>query len=233
MSKIDVIYRCCNSEVDTPHHDAKMGRYRPPWYDKIKCLKSFINAAIYAEDVIGKLIFIHDGKKGRLYENIPTHYDILEINHNDNNSSLIETFKIADTLTNDVYFVEDDYLHCKTSIMDIKYGVEQLGLVTGYDHLDRYKNNDDITNGKDYIKFIDSTNKHWRTCESTCCTWATTRELWNGTVGEYAKHYKLYDRDLFRALYTTKDIRLWSPIPGVTTQVDANLSPAVDWENLI
>jgi hypothetical protein len=50
---------------------------------------------------------------------------------------------------------------------------------------------------------------------------------------EAAYNFKLQDRDLFRYLITKKNIRLWNPIPGVITQVDQNLSPGINWNNII
>lgn len=221
---LDIIYRCCDAEVNPPFKWV-----RPEWFDKIACLKSFINSINECKSYINKVIFVHDGPKGKLYDTIPKDYEVICVDYKNNEKSLLETFKMADELKNNIYFVEDDYLHLPHSIRYISQGVENFKLVTGYDHLDRYKRNDDITSGKESIAFSQKTNCHWRSAESTCCTWATTKELWNGIVGEYAKYYKLQDRELFRNLYTKKYIRLWTPIPAVTTQVDINLSPGIDW----
>jgi hypothetical protein len=223
--KLDIIYRCCNSEVDSPIRDI-----RPNWFDKIKCLNSFLNSVKKNSYYINKVIFLHDGETGRLYDSIPDQYEKIRINYKSNELSLVETFKIADTLKNNIYFVEDDYLHLPNSIGVIAQGVEKFKLVTGYDHLDRYKRTDDLTYGKEYIAFSNKTNCHWRTAESTCCTWATTNEAWKSVVGDFAKTYRLNDRELFRGLYTQHNMRLWNPIPAVTTQVDQFLSPSIDWE---
>ena len=223
--KLDLIYRCCNAEVD-----GNFKWVRPSWFNKIKCLKTFLNSVELNSYYVNKVIFVHDGPKGRLYDNIPTKYEIVSVDYMDNEKSLLETFKVADNLKDNVYFIEDDYLHLPNSIKIIAEGVDNFKLVNGYDHLDRYKRDDDITLGKDYIAFSKKTNCHWRTAESTCCTWATTRELWKGAVGDFAKTYLLQDRMLFRGLYNEHNIRLWTPIPAVTTQVDQNLSPGIDWE---
>jgi hypothetical protein len=225
---IDIIYRCCNAEVE-----GNFKWIRPNFFDKIKCLNTFLNSVEHCSSVINKVIFLHDGPKGRLYENIPKKFEIIEVDYRDNEKSLLETFKIADSLNKHIYFIEDDYLHLEKSIDTIYNGVLNFKLVTGYDHLDRYTRTDDITMGKDYIAFSKKTNSHWRTCESTCCTWACTRDLWNSTMKEAAYNFKLQDRDLFRYLITKKNIRLWNPIPGVITQVDQNLSPGINWNNII
>jgi hypothetical protein len=129
-----------------------------------------------------------------------------------------------------IYFVEDDYLHLDKSINVIFNGVKHFNLVNGYDHLDRYIRDDDLTKDKESIAFLNSTNCHWRTSESTCCTWASTRKMWN-LIKASARHYKLEDRKFFRNLLKN-NIRLWVPMPGVTTQVDDKLSPGIDWEKI-
>jgi hypothetical protein len=233
--KLDIIYRCYNAEVSSPgdsNYVPSTGRQRPIWYNKIKCLETFITAVEYANSIVNKVIFLHDGPKGKLYDSIPTKYEIVCINKLTDGGSLEEAHKIADSLSNHIYFAEDDYLHLPKSVQVVFDGLNQFKLVTPYDHLHRYILEDDITKGKDYIAFSKKTNCHWRTCESTCNSWATTRDMWNSTIGNLAKQFRPYDRDLFRTLYTQHNIRLWNPLPGVTTQVDENMSPGVDWEKI-
>jgi hypothetical protein len=225
--KLDIIYRCCEAEVVPPF------KYiRPDWFDKIKCLNTFLNSVDKNIEFIGEVIFVHDGPKGKLYNNIPKTFKIVDIDYQNNEKCLYETFKIADMLSNNIYFIEDDYLHLQNSIEIISKGVNAFKLVTGYDHLDRYTRSDDLTLGKEYVAFSKKTNRHWRTAESTCCSWACTRTIWESTIKQYVYKYGLNDRDLFRSLYKEKDIRLWTPIPGVITQVDQNMSPGIDWKNL-
>jgi hypothetical protein len=225
--KLNIIYRCCENETSKPFRDI-----RPIWFDKLNCLKTFILSVEKNLDLIDNLIFLHDGPYGKLFEQIPKKYEIQKISSNNNEDSLLKTFEIADSLSGDIYFVEDDYLHLINSIFTIYHGIKNFGLVTGYDHLDRYTRSDDITRGKEYIAFSKKTNCHWRTSESTCCTWACSRELWNSDIREIAYKFKLNDRDFFRYLFNEKNIRLWNPIPAVTTQVDINLSPCINWSIL-
>lgn len=224
--KIDIIYRCCNNE--TPGTQLKS--IRPVWFNKLNCLSSFLHSIEINADKIGDVIFLHDGPKGILYHSIPKQFKTIDINNQNNLTSLLKTFEIADNLQNNLYFVEDDYLHLPHSISTIYHGTNNFQLVTGYDHLDRYTRLDDVTKGKEYIAFSKKTNCHWRTAESTCCTWSCTRELWNSAMRSYARKFELNDRLLFRSLNFDHNIRLWTPILGVSTQVDQNLSPGIDWE---
>jgi hypothetical protein len=222
--KMDIIYRCCESEVSPPFKFI-----RPNWFDKLNCLHTFLNSVESSKDCISSVTFLHDGPKGKLAESIPNNFNVKFVNYKNNEKSLLETFNIADSLSGDmIYFVEDDYLHLNHSIRVIYNGVKQLKLVNGYDHLDRYIRDDDISKDKESITFLNSTNCHWRTSESTCCTWASTRDMWN-VIRDSARHYKLEDRKFFRNLYKN-NIRLWVPMPGVTTQVDDKLSPGIKWD---
>jgi hypothetical protein len=204
---------------------------RPSWFNKIKCLKTFLNALEKSHNIISSVTFLHDGPIGELYNHIPKKYKIECVDYKNNEKSLLRTFDIADSFKgNSIYFVEDDYLHLENSIDIIYTGVQKLKLVNGYDHLDRYIRDDDITKDKESICFISETNRHWRTAESTCCTWAATRDMWN-SIKESARYYKLEDRKFFRNLIKN-NVRLWTPILGVTTQVDDKLSPGIQWSDL-
>lgn len=235
MRKIDIIYRCCEAEVNPPFK-----AIRPIWFDKINCLRTFIDSCDYCADYINSLTFLHDGPKGQIAEMIESEFrgnyernfkiDIQYVDYRNNENSLMETFDIADKVIKDkIYFVEDDYLHLADSIKIISDSVDELGLVNGYDHLDRYIRNDDVTFNKESIIFSSKTNLHWRTAESTCCTWAATKEMWE-VIKDDCRNFRLQDRELFRNLIK-KGIRLWTPIPGITTQVDDKLSPGVDWKS--
>lgn len=224
--KMDVIYRLCESEVSPPFK-----RIRPSWFNKIRCLETFLKSVESNKDKIGSLIFLCDGKPGKLVDSIPSQYNKELANFRSNEKSLLRTFDIADSLSSEIiYFVEDDYLHLEKSIDVIYHGANKLKLVNGYDHLDRYIRKDDLTLNQESIVFLNETNCHWRTAESTCCTWAATRTMWDA-IKNSARHYKLEDRTFFRNLHKN-NIRLWTPMPGVTTQVDDKLSPGVDWKAL-
>jgi nucleoside-diphosphate-sugar epimerase len=116
------------------------------------------------------------------------------------------------------------------SIKKIALALPELRLVSGYDHPDRYTRTDDI-DYKVQIKYIDSTNQHWRTSESTGHTYAIQRELLNEFKHIFLQHEHLInDRDLWRHLHGI-GVPLWTAIPGFTTQVDNFLSPTINWED--
>jgi len=219
---MNIIYRLCEKETDGNLRDI-----RPKWYSKQKCLSSFLNSVVAAQSLINKVIFVHDGPGNILLEMIPEKYEIVKINNQDNFQSLIKTFDIADTLDDDIYFVEDDYLHLDDSVRKIALSVKRFGLVNGYDHLDRYTRTDDIDYPQKLV-FDNLSNHHWRTAEATCCTYAVEGNLYK-QISQIIRQYGLRDRDLFRYLWS-QGIGLYTAVPGVTTQVDPYMSPGINWE---
>ncbi len=200
---------------------------RLPWFSKLNCLQSFLEAVEFSKNLISSVTFVHDGPEGLLIKEIPEHFRVIKINASSNEGSLTATYEAAKDIPGDIYYVEDDYLHLPDSIKLIALALPTLGLVSGYDHEDRYVRDDDLTYGRELIHFDSASNRHWRTAESTTCTFAIS-EAMRPRVQAIANKFMLYDRKLFRKLYK-KGIRLWTPIPGLTTHVDTALSPGIDW----
>lgn len=226
MRDLNIIYRLCENETDGNIRDI-----RPEWFNKIACLQSFINACEYANEHIRSVTFVHDGPEGPLWNYINQFTwkpNIVKVDHKDNLKSLLTTFDIADKLGGNIYFVEDDYIHKLDSIDKIAKAVRTLGLVGGYDHPDRYIRNDDIYYELKII-FDNDSNIHWRTSESTCCTWAASSDVYN-LIKDIVRQYGIWDRELFRDLHR-RGIPLWTSVPGLTTQVDKCMSPGVDWKS--
>lgn len=217
---LNIIYRLCENEAD-----GNLRSHRPRWFSKQKCLQSFLNSLHLCKDHVDKVIFVHDGDSGPQLDMLNGRYDIVKIHDRTNIGSLRKTFEIADQIGGSIYFVEDDYLHMPHSIGKIDLVLPELKLVNGYDHSDRYTRTDDI----DYeLKLIVRYHHHWRTAESTCCTYAVEENTYK-QIKNTIQEYELDDRGLFRKLHEM-NIPLWTALPGLTTQVDTNLSPGIDWE---
>lgn len=227
MRDLNIIYRLCENETDGNIRDI-----RPEWFDKISCLQSFINAVEYAEQEIISLTFVHDGTEGPLLDYLNQSKwksNIIKVNHRDNLKSLLTTFDVADKLDGNIYFVEDDYIHKIDSVCKIAKSVRTLGLVGGYDHPDRYNKDDDVPY-EFRIVFEEKSDTHWRTSESTCCTWAARSDVYQSIKNDI-RVYGIWDRELFRHLHR-RGIPLWTSIPGLTTQVDKCMSPGVNWKSI-
>lgn len=228
---INIIYRVCENETD-----GNFKFCRPIWFNKLNCLKSFLTSVTYAENNVDKLIFLHDGPEGILFNyitNCKVKSEIIKINLRNQTQSLFKSVEIANHLCysteNDIYFIEDDYLHQVDSVLKLSKAVKTFGLVTGYDHLYRYipVNPPDA----DYplkIVFDSETNLHWRTTESTTHSWLTRNDIYKKISNEII-NFGLWDIGLFIELHR-QGIPLWSPMPGLTTQVDNLMSPGIEWE---
>jgi len=219
---INIVYRLCEAEMAPPFRSKRL-----PWFSKLNCLKSFLDSVEYSKNYIASVTFIHDGPEGDLIKAIPVHYKIIKVNACSNEGSLLATYEAAKEIPGDIYYLEDDYLHLPESIKNIALALPSLGLVTGYDHEDRYVRDDDLSFGKEMIVFDKASNHHWRTAESTTCTFAISESM-RPKIEPFTRKFMLKDRMLFRKLYKKK-IRLWTPIPGLTTHVDTALAPGFDW----
>ena len=126
-----------------------------------------------------------------------------------------------------VYFAEDDYLYRPMAVREMlavsQYG---SGLLTPYDHPDRYSRGDD-RRFRDYIEVFE--RWHWRTIESTTMTFGGPR--WIFQVHEdIMRKYACGGRMMWYPMWDKGQL-LWSPIPSLATHVhDGVLAPCVDWE---
>lgn len=226
MGKINIIYRGCN--LESPKDPLRKGR--PEGFDKTDCFYT-LHRAIENSNNIDKIFIIIDGDKGFLSDYIESlGYNITYINVRSNEKSLKYCYDLAHSLddSNNIYFIEDDYWHVENALDIINEGVENLGLVTGYDHLDRYVRTDDITLGKEHIVLTE--NRHWRTAESTTCTWAVSKTIFN-KIFILAQQELLNDRRFFRTLISQYNIRLFTPIPSVSTHLMADhISPFFEFK---
>lgn len=219
---LNIIYRLCENEAD-----GRLRPHRPTWFSKQKCLSSFLSSVKLAENRIEKIVFVHDGPGDILLNSIPKEFEVVKIHDSSNASSLYKTFEIADQIGGNIYFVEDDYLHLPHSITQIDIVLSKYKLVNGYDHPDRYTRTDDI-NYKLKLEFDFESGLHWRTAESTCCTYAVEEQTYK-QIAPVIREYGLNDRGLFRHLHGI-GVPLWTSIPGITSQIDTNLSPGIDWK---
>ena len=229
MNKYTIFYRGCDTEVHKPE---KHGR--PQYFSKINNFNS-VYKNVYEEIInLGYTCDFHvlfDGQDNPLLSHIQS-FDTIEVHRiysKDNNTSLTTLYNIADGLDSEnFYFVEDDYLHRPGACKILIEGLEKFGLITLYDHPDRYTRDDDITKGQEEIAFTESS--HWRTSESTTNCWAARKDVYE-QVKHRAKQWLGWDREFFRQTYLNEKIRLWLPIPGYSSHVhEPYQSPLINWE---
>lgn len=178
---------------------------------------------IFGDD---RITIIHDGPTGALYEYIKSSMDttsqninLYKIRYNSNEKSLIESLNYGRESTSKyIYFLEDDYYHkpnSRTVLFEgLNLNTQFRKIVSLYDHPDRYTRTDDMDYG--HTRLFLGNRAHWRTAESTTCTWAVETSLYKNEVFDVAMAYKLNDRGFFRAIYES-NIRLITPIPAMST----------------
>jgi hypothetical protein len=87
---ISCVYRLCEKNIrNQPTH------IRPSWFDKRKCLQSFLNAVEYAGHTVKEVVFVLDGPAGELYDLIPKQHTVIKLNRNENYSSSVDTLHIC------------------------------------------------------------------------------------------------------------------------------------------
>lgn len=223
---LDIIYRCCGKETGAlPKRDI-----RPPWFCKLKCLKSICDML-----PIGgfSLHILYDGPDSALLDYIlhdSVNFSTITRTNENGYESIRHQWPIADALNGEyIYFVEDDYLHTPDAAKILMEGSDKFGLITLYDHLDRYTRTDDITQRKESVAITKSC--HWRTAESTTSTFGIARRLWKDVRG-LAVECGHHDRMFFRELVEL-GIRLWTPMPAQSTHCFTEfLSPLRDWKKI-
>ncbi len=222
--KIDIIYRCWGGDTH--------GSGRPHWFDKRLCYKSVWDMTDKDPSTFYMHV-IYDGTSSPLLDYIKfmrvSDCAIYLVNKG-GYGSIEDQWDLADKLTGDwIYFCEDDYLHTPDAARVMLEGSNKFDLLSLYDHLDRYTRSDDRTTGQETVALTSSC--HWRTTESTCCTWACSRIRWLA-IRDLCRQHGPNDRSLFYAMIE-RGIRLWTPIPAHSTHcMKGYMSPLVNWDEV-
>ena len=154
-------------------------------------------------------------------------------------ASILNSFHIAKVKSDDlVYFVEDDYIHKKESIIEMISAYEKIAselnrelflCPVDYPFLYKKLDNSNILIGNKY---------HWRTVNESLLTFLTSKDLinkyWNQLVLMAENEHSPFETPLHK-IYE-KELCL-SPIPSLAmhcTNVNSifGLSPNIDWKKL-
>ena len=242
-------YRTCLGENNAP---------RPSWYSKEICLKSFILSFERMKSQVESELTIsidgylkpHDEWSSYVKKIVEPRGLIIENPRVGNVESSINLVRRASDLSGNqiVVFAEDDYLWLTPALLGLQDSLKQLPVhySTPYDHPVRYQ--PEYPKGADLPHWHNAiyltNNRHWRTQESTCMTFASTSR----TIKEDLKFFEKYknngknrpeDRELFRDLQGLEDYSsksrskriLIGPIPSLATHAHLPwLAPLIDWE---
>lgn len=218
---------------------------RPPYFDKGVSLASFLLAWSQLDDR-GELLFLNDGPipddRLRLMAGAGT---VLGESGLGNAGSYRRAVALAGGRGWDagdlVYLCEDDYLHLPDAFRRLRDAAESIAdaqYFTLYDHPDRYTRSDDADGGRSRVYAVG--DRHWRTVESTCMTFAARLAALRRDAGAHRRAARspipddrtlwrsLQGLGLFRLRFARR--RLVSPVPSLATHLESEyLAPAVDW----
>ena len=164
--------------------------------------------------------------------------DLVTENQKSNMSNIHQSLDIAKNCEDLIYFVEDDYLHTRGSILE---------LLLTYEKFSSQLNSELFLCPADYpylYRDIENTNillgdkSHWRKINQSLCTFMTSRKMIDKYYEKLTKmctfeHYPFEKplHDIFRSELC------FSPIPSIAnhcTNINSvyGLSPNVDWKRL-
>jgi hypothetical protein len=220
--------------------DGGNNKQRPSFFDKkaffLHFLKRFKACDIYV---------IADNVSEDTYSFLQTHIDSVKIIrtnlHNAKSFLFAVDFAISNfELHEKVYFAEDDYLYTEDAADIIKEGLDISNYVSGYDHPDKYMNYDEggpnpyIKEGGELTRVVMTKNKHWKFTNSCCMTFGTrvsTLEMDKDVYIKYCNGNNIGDFGIFCELIQSRQRKLISPIPSVSTHVETLfLARLINWE---
>ena len=165
--------------------------------------------------------------------------EVIENNMKATMASILTSFNIAKEKSDDlVYFVEDDYIHKKESIIEMVSTYEKIAselnrelflCPVDYPYLYKKLDNSNILIGNNY---------HWRTVNESLLTFLTSKSLinkhWNELVLMAKNEHSPFETPLHK-IYE-KELCL-SPIPSLAmhcTNINSvfGLSPNINWKKL-
>jgi len=245
-----ILYRTHSGENKAP---------RPDWYSKELCLKSMIiSYDLLQQQSSANFTVLFDGELNphdewakTVKRMVEPRGVIIEKPHRGNCESTMNAIYTASEYPDNqvVVIAEDDYLWLAPSLIGLYHSLTELPAhySTPYDHPVRYQ--PDYPLGADYPHWHNTiyitSERHWRTQESTCMTFATTSR----TIKEDLEYFEKYkdngkgrpeDRELFREMqgleyYQYKHPNtpriLVGPMPSLATHVHLPwIAPLIDWE---
>lgn len=124
-----------------------------------------------------------------------------------------------------VLLAEDDYLWLPGAIDKLERALDELELVSPYDHPGHYLE-DRFKHQVKRMVLID--NQTYRECPSNTLTFATRAYVIKQNI-ELIKPFKIRDHELFQSL----PVDMWCSVPSLATHLVENLlAPNIDWRKL-
>ncbi len=236
MSRLHVFYRSTGPD--------RFPR-RPPYFDKLLCLKSFLRSFRHVAHA-AEITFVNDGPVPEDRVALMARWgNVVSLPGIGNGPSFRHCAALAAALPEDAvaYLCEDDYLHLEpalTKLVEVFDTVPEADYVTLYDHLDRYTRRDDAGGG--LARIVLAAGRHWRTVDSTCLTFGVRparirSDQWivractmkKGRPADHLMWHVIQGRKLFAWKFPKR--LLLGAVPSLATHMDTRaLAPTIDWD---
>jgi hypothetical protein len=192
------------------------------------CLRSFREGFI---DVCPHTIFIADkcdDKQISMIENeMRWSFEIIRTDLGIN-ETMVKSYELAIRYDDQVLFQECDYLYQPVIGEQFTIALDELKLVSPYDHLNFYKDKS-IHSEECRVRVVGE--HHFRTTERNTMTWATHTSVVEENL-EFLTHHGYLDVGVWED-FRYAGYPLWVPIPSFATHmVKDYLAPGINWSSL-
>lgn len=226
--------------------DGGFNKLKPEYVTKKNCLLNFLKH-FHLADVEITIIAdkVSEETVKWLEEDITSLVGInyIRTNFGYGSQAYIKVLEMATGLPDneEIYFVEDDYIHREKSFQTLREGLEIADYVTLYDHPDKYlprerMGNPLVKDGGEDTKVFVTRSTHWKITNSTPMTFAVRAKTlkqdkeihYHFCEGTMTDSYRMFLR------LREKGRKLISCLPAKATHGELQwLSPLVDWRKEI
>ncbi|MDC3054131.1 glycosyltransferase family 2 protein, partial [bacterium] len=175
----------------------------------------------------------------KLIENINEEKKEVTRNQKSNMSNIHQSLILSKEVSEDLtYFVEDDYIHEKNSLVEMLFAYEKIATLTKRELIICPTDYPFLYNQSEGTKIFLGDKKHWRQIDQTLCTFLTSKEIiekyWDQIISMCKFEHYPFEKPLHN-IY--KNELCISPIPSLAihfTNINSiyGLSPNVDWKRL-
>jgi hypothetical protein len=226
--------------------DGGFNKLKPEYVTKKNCLLNFLKH-FHLADVEITIIAdkVSEETVKWLEEDITSRVGInyIRTNFGYGSQAYIKVLEMATGLPDneEIYFVEDDYIHREKSFQTLREGLEIADYVTLYDHPDKYLSRNQMGNplvkdgGEDTKVFI-TRSTHWKITNSTPMTFAVKAKTLKQDKEIHLHFCQGTMTDSYRMFLQLREKgrKLISCLPAKATHGELQwLSPLVDWRKEI
>lgn len=192
------------------------------------CLQSFVEAF---KDVKPKMIFLNDFcdmRYGDMIRSIVPFEFQVEPSEIGINETMLRSYELAYAQDDDILFQECDYLYRPGTGKALIEGLNELTLVSPYDHLNFYVDKT-LHSNQVILELVGDT--HWRSTERNTMTFAIKNRVFKDNYKRF-KHWGYLDGDIWYEMLG-KGYPMFVPIPSFATHMITDfMAPSVDWKSL-